>query len=71
MKGFYRIFFGEAFRCKALKIRTDKVLSEILSLNRPKVKRLERSGIIIVTEEKQEHKIIIEIKGNLNSDRTI
>lgn len=55
----------------ALKIRTDKVLSEILNLNRPRVKRLERSGIIIVTEEKQEHKIIIEIKGNLNSDRTI
>lgn len=55
----------------ALKIRTDKVISEILNLTRSGVKGLERSGIIVVTEEKQEHKILIEIKGELYSDRTI
>lgn len=49
----------------ALKIRTDKVVSEILNLTRSGVKRLEKLGVIVVTEEKQEHKIIIEIKGEL------
>ena len=55
----------------ALKIRTDKVVSEILNLTRSGVKGLKKSGVIIVTEEKQEHTIIIEIKGELNSVRTI
>lgn len=47
----------------ALKIRTDKVISEILNLTRSEVKGLEKSGIIVVTEEKQEHKIVIRIEG--------
>ncbi|PXV86659.1 hypothetical protein C8E03_11236 [Lachnotalea glycerini] len=55
----------------ALKIRTDKVVSEILNLTRSELKRLEKSGIIVVTKEKQEHKIMVEIKGELYSDRTI
>lgn len=45
----------------ALKIRTDKVVSEVLNLTRSKVKGLEKSGAISVTEEKQEHKINIKI----------
>lgn len=52
----------------ALKIRTDKVLSEILGVTRAVVKRLEKSGIIRVIEEKQEHRISIEIKGDLNCE---
>lgn len=48
-----------------LKVRTDKVVSEILNLTRSGVKGLEKSGIIVVSEEKQEHKIYIEIKGEL------
>ncbi len=52
----------------ALKIRTDKVASEILNLTRSGVKGLEKSGAIVVTEEKQEHKIIIEIRKDINSE---
>jgi hypothetical protein len=47
----------------ALKIRTDKIVSEILKRTRAEVKRLEKAGIIIVTEARQEHKIMIEIRG--------
>lgn len=50
----------------SLKVRADKVVSEILNLTRGQLKRLERSGIIIVTEEKQDHKIVIEIRGEIN-----
>lgn len=53
----------------ALKVRTDKVVSEILNLTRSVGKGLEKSGIIVVSEEKQEHKIYIEIKGELHRDR--
>lgn len=49
----------------ALKVRTDKVVSEILNITRSGVKGLEKAGIIVVSEEKQEHKINIEIKGEL------
>lgn len=49
----------------ALRIRTDKVVAEVLKLTRSRIKGLEKSGIIIVTEEKQDHRIVIEIKGDL------
>ncbi len=49
----------------ALKIRTDKVISEILNITRSRVKGLVKEGVIVVAEEKQEHKINIEIKGEL------
>ena len=49
----------------ALKVRTDKVVSEILNITRSGVKGLEKAGIIVVSDEKQEHKINIEIKGEL------
>jgi len=54
----------------ALKIRTDKIVSEILNLSRSRVKGLKKSGIIVVSEVKNEHKIFFEIKGDY-SDRTI
>lgn len=54
-----------------LKVRTDKVVSEILNVTRSGVKGLEKAGMIVVSEEKQKHKIYIEIKGDLYSDRTI
>lgn len=57
------------YNSHALKIRTDKVVSEILNLTRSGVKMLEKSGIIIVTEDKQEHKIMIEIKGECFGQR--
>lgn len=50
-----------------LKIRTDKVVSEVLKLSRSKIKGLEESGIINVTEDKQEHKIIIRFDGEVNT----
>ncbi|RDU24595.1 DUF1062 domain-containing protein [Anaerosacchariphilus polymeriproducens] len=53
----------------ALKIRRDKVISEILNITRSRLKELEKAGIIIVTEEKLEHKMIIEIMGELCNDR--
>lgn len=49
----------------ALKIRTDKVVSEILNLTRSRIRGLKESDVIIVREESQEHKIIIEIKGEI------
>lgn len=55
------------FNSYALKIRTDKVVSEILNLTRSRVKGLERAGIIVITEEKQEHTIRIEVNGKIES----
>ncbi|TCL57992.1 hypothetical protein EDD76_107107 [Kineothrix alysoides] len=49
----------------SLKIRTDKVVSEILNLSRSRIKELEKSGAITVTEERQEHKIIIKIEKEI------
>lgn len=46
-----------------LKIRTDKIVSQVLNLTRTRAKDLEKSGDIIVTEEKQQHKIIIKLEG--------
>jgi hypothetical protein len=51
----------------ALKIRADKVVAEVLNLTRATIKRLEKTGILIVTEDKQENTIMIEIKGEINS----
>jgi hypothetical protein len=53
----------------ALKVRTDKIVAEILNLTRSEVKKLEKSGLIVLTESKQEHKLSIEIKGNLCNSR--
>ncbi len=44
-----------------LKVRTDKVVSEILSLTRSKVKELINLGMITVEEDKKEHTIMIKI----------
>ena len=52
----------------ALKVRTDKVVSEILNITRSGIKGLEKAGFIVVSEEKQEHKINIEIKRELLID---
>lgn len=51
----------------ALKIRTDKIVSEILGCSRSVAKKLEKSGAIIVTENKKEHQIVINIQGDLKS----
>ncbi|WP_099466882.1 DUF1062 domain-containing protein [Konateibacter massiliensis] len=48
-----------------LKIRTDKIVSEILKFTRTRIKELERLGVIIVEEDKQEHKIIIKLEGEI------
>ena len=53
----------------ALKIRADKVVSESLNLTRSEVKTLEKLGVIIVSEEKQEHKIKIKIEGEIRSEK--
>lgn len=47
---------------QALKIRTDKVVSEILNLTRSKLKEMEKAGVIIVTEERKTHNISIKIE---------
>ena len=49
-----------------LKIRTDKVVSDILNLTRSAVKALKELDVIIVKEEKLEHKIIIKIEGDIH-----
>lgn len=48
-----------------LKIRTDKIVSEILNVTRSRVKEMEKNGIINLIEKKQEHKIIIRIEGEI------
>lgn len=50
----------------ALKIRTDRVVSELLNIRRSEVKQSESKGILIVEEEKQAHKITIRIEGDIN-----
>lgn len=47
---------------QALKIRTDKVVPEILNLTRSRFKDMVKSGMIIVAEDKQDHKISIKIE---------
>ncbi len=54
-----------------LKIRSDKIVSEILNVTRSKMKEMERLGIINVTEKKQEHKIIIKLDRELCNEDTI
>lgn len=54
-----------------LKIRTDKVVSDILNLTRSAVKALKELGVIIVKEEKLEHKIIIKIEGDIHGQIAI
>lgn len=49
-----------------LKIRTDKIVSEILNITRSGVKALKESGVISVTDRKQDHTIIIEIEEDIN-----
>lgn len=46
-----------------LKIRADKVLSEILNITRSKVKLLEKSNLIKINENRQKHKVEVEICG--------
>ncbi|MDK2867085.1 MAG: hypothetical protein PWP51_2455 [Clostridiales bacterium] len=53
----------------AIKVRTDKIVAEILNLTRSEVKRLEKSGLIVLSESRQEHKLSIEIKGDLYNSR--
>ncbi len=48
-----------------IKIRTDKIVSEILNLSRSKLKELEKLGIVNVTEEKKQHEIIIALTGEI------
>jgi len=51
-----------------LKLRTDKVVSEILNLSRSQINEMKRSGVIVVNEDKLQHKIIIELNGEINSN---
>lgn len=48
-----------------IKIRTDKIVSEILNLSRSRLKALEKLGIVKVQEEKKQHEIIIALAGDL------
>ncbi len=48
-----------------IKIRTDKIVSEILNLSRSRLKALEKLGIVNVSEEKIQHEIIIALAGEL------
>lgn len=49
-----------------LKIRTDKIVSNLLNLSRAQIKALKEAGIILVTEVKSEHKIQITIEREIN-----
>ncbi len=49
----------------ALKIRTDKLICEVLNITRSKIKELEKVGIISITEEKLLHKINISINESI------
>jgi hypothetical protein len=55
----------------ALKIRNDKVASEVLGLKKSRIKALMESGVISVTENKQQHKIIITIDEDIYKEATI
>lgn len=46
----------------ALKVRTDKILSELFDISRTKVRELEKLDMVEIAEEKQEHRIGILIK---------
>lgn len=48
-----------------LKVRTDKVVSELLSIPRPRIKEMEKSGDLTVKEDKCGHKIIIDIHRDI------
>ncbi len=48
-----------------IKIRTDKIVSEILNLSRSRLKAMEKLGIVNVSEEKKQHEIIISLAGDL------
>lgn len=75
VNGIYPLFYkGDLLvisNSYALKIRTDKIVSEILNLTRSGIKGLEESGIITVKEEKKEHRIIIKIEDEINGKGTI
>lgn len=49
----------------ALKVRTDKIVSEVLRLTRSRVRELVEASVITVTEDKQQHKIMVKVDGNL------
>lgn len=49
-----------------LRIRTDKIVSDLLNLSRAQVKALKEEGIILLTEVKSEHKIQITIEREIN-----
>jgi len=51
--------------CYMIKIRTDKIVSEILNLSRSKLKEIEKLGIVTVIEEKKQHEIFIILAGDL------
>lgn len=52
----------------ALKIRTEKILSELWNLSRAQVKGLMDTGVIDVSEEKTQHRIMIEIHGKIQKN---
>ncbi len=51
-----------------LKVRKDKIVSELLKMPRSRIKEMERYGLLTVIEQKGNHKIIVEIHDNIYSE---
>lgn len=50
-----------------LKIRMDKLVAEILHFTRSKIKELEKQNVLIMNEDKSEHKMFVLIEESINS----
>lgn len=48
-----------------LKVRIDRIVSEILNITRSRIKVLKETKIITVTEDRNRHRIMIELDGEI------
>ena len=48
-----------------LKVRRDKVVSELLGVTRSRFRELEKSGVLTVKEDRSRHKIIVDVHGDI------
>lgn len=51
--------------CFMLKVRSDKVVSLLLSLPRQRIKEMEKSGDLTVSEDKSRHEIVVDIHRDI------
>jgi hypothetical protein len=49
-----------------LKVRTDKIVAELLNITRSKEKQLEKTGKVVIRNNPLEHNIEILIQGDFN-----